>query len=223
MLGQARADPRSQSAMAWLTLSLTCGNVPIVVGSFGALYDIRSPVRGAVGFVGRGFLKANNAVIDLTNLIMYLRPPGKGRPANLAGALRSIGMSEVPFTENSEGHFIVDVELNGVPAKMMLDTGAQVSEIDARFAKVANARGWKRDNVFRVDAAGAVTHGDLAGTRALSIGGIPVRAPTVLLGNLAFYNSTGGKVVGVLGLDVIGQNWGIIDFGQKKFYFAKAE
>jgi predicted aspartyl protease len=175
------------------------------------------------GFIGRGFLKTNSAVVDLPNLTMYLRPPGKGRQANLAGALRSIGMSEAPFSENAEGHFIVDVELNGLPAKMMLDTGAQVTEIDARFAKAAKARGWKRDNVFRVDAAGAVTHGDLAGTKALSIAGTRVRAPTVLLGNMSFYNSTGGKVVGVLGLDVIGQNWGIIDFGRKRFYFAKAK
>ncbi len=172
------------------------------------------------GFVGRGFLKANSAVVDLTNLTMYLRPPGTGRLVNLSAALRALGMSEVPFTESSDGHFLVDAELNGIPAKMMLDTGAQVTEIDSRFAEAAKARGWHRDNVYRVDAAGAVTHGDLAGTKTLSIGGTPLRAPTVLLGSLSVYNSSRGKIVGVLGLDVIGQNWGILDFGQKKFYFA---
>lgn len=75
----------------------------------------------------------------------------------------------------------------------------------------------------RIDVAGVVSAADFAGTKALAIGGIPVRAPTVLVTNFAPYAASGGKLVGLLGLDVIGQNWGIIDFGRQKFYFARAK
>jgi hypothetical protein len=39
----------------------------------------------------------------------------------------------------------------------------------------------------------------------------------------SFYTTSGGKVIGLLGMDVLGQNWGIIDFGQQKLYFASAK
>jgi predicted aspartyl protease len=175
------------------------------------------------GFVGCGFLRTNNAIIDLTNLKMYLRPPGRGRPVNLSRALGSIGMAEAPFDVASDGHFIANVTVNGVAARMALDTGAQATEIDARFARQASAQRLGRRNVRRIDVTGVVSSADLAGTKALAIGGIPVRAPTVLVTNFAPYTASGGRLVGILGLDVIGQNWGIIDFGRQKFYFARAK
>jgi hypothetical protein len=197
--------------------SVVMGNVhingaPILFGRF-----------HRAGFVGCGFLRLNSAIIDLTNLKMYLRPPGTGRQANLSRAMESIGMAEAPFDVASDGHFLANVTVNSVPARMGLDTVAQVTEIDARFAHQASARGWGRRNVRRVDVTGVVSSADLAETKALAIGGIPVRAPTVMVTNFAPYTASGGKLVGVIGLDVIGQNWGIIDFGRQKFYFARAK
>jgi predicted aspartyl protease len=195
--------------------SVAMGNVriegaPIFFGRF-----------SGIGFVGRGFLRKNNAIIDLTNLRLYLRPPGKGRRVDLTAALTAIGMAEVPFSETARGSFVVNVEVNGVPAQMALDTGSQATVLDVRFAKVAGTRGWGR-NVRQLDAAGVVSPADFAGTKSFKIEGIPIRTPTVAISNFAGYNISGGKMVGVLGLDVIGLNWGIIDFAQQKFYFTKA-
>src|SRR3954451_20763840 len=162
------------------------------------------------GFVGFGFLKKNNAIIDLTNLRLYLRPPGKGRRVNLAPALTSIGLSSVPFTETAQGSFLVKVEVNGHPAQMALDTGAQVTTLDVRFAKEAGTKGWGRQNVRQTDAVGVLSPADFAGTKTFKIDEIPIRTPTVILAKFAGYDMTGGKMVGVLGLDVIGMNWGII-------------
>jgi len=175
-----------------------------------------------LGFIGHGFLKKCGAIIDLTNLRLYLRPPGVGRGVNLGPALTSIGLAEAPFF-SADGSFILNVEVNGVPAQMALDTGAQISVLDARFAKVASAKGWNRRNVYQGDAAGVLSPADFAGTKTFKIGGIPIRTPTVFLSRLAGYDLSRGKMVGVLGLDVIGLNWGIIDFSQQKFYFAKAK
>jgi predicted aspartyl protease len=172
------------------------------------------------GFLGRGFLKRNNAIIDLTNLRLYLRP-GKGRRVDLGPALTTIGMTRVPFFD-LQGTYVVNVEVNGLPTKMALDTGAQFTTMDVRFAKAASARAWGRRDMFSIDAAGVLTPSDFAGTKSFKIEGVPIRTPTVFITKFAGYDLTRGKMSGLLGLDVIGMNWGIIDVAQQKFYFTQA-
>ncbi|PZR79377.1 MAG: hypothetical protein DLM52_01175 [Chthoniobacterales bacterium] len=174
------------------------------------------------GVVGHGFLKKNNAIIDLTNLRLYLRSPGKGRRVNLGPALAAMGLAKAPFADAPHGTFVLNVEVNGVPTQMALDTGAQITVLDTRFAKVASARGWGRRNLYQLDAAGIRSAADFAGTKTFKIEGVPIRTPTVSLSRFAGYDITHGKMVGVLGLDVIGLNWGIIDVAQQQFYFARA-
>ncbi len=196
--------------------SVVMGNVRILGAPihFGRFSDF--------GFVGHGFLKKNSAIIDLTNLRLYLRPPGKGRRVDLSPALTAMGMAKAPFFDAGHGTVALNVEVNGLPAQMALDTGAQISVLDVRFAKLAATKGWGRQNVFQVDAAGVQSHADFAGTKTFKIDGVPIRTPTVFLSRFAGYDITHGKMVGVLGLDVIGLNWGIIDVAQQKFYFTKA-
>lgn len=174
------------------------------------------------GFIGRGFLKRNNAIVDLTNLRLYLRPPGKGRRVNLAPALTALGLTKAPLFDAPHGSLVLNVEVNGLPTQMALDTGAQLTLLDVRFAKAASTKGWGRGNVRQIDAAGVVTPADFAGTKTFKIGGIPIRTPIVVLGKFAGYDLTGGKMAGLLGLDVIGMNWGIIDIAQQTFYFTRA-
>ena len=175
-----------------------------------------------MGFVGRGFLKRNNAIIDLINLRLYLRPPGKGRRVDLGPALTALGLAKAPFFEAPHGNFVLNVEVNGFPTKMVLDTGAQLTVLDPRFAKAASTKGWDRRDLLQIDATGVASASDFAGTRTFKIEGIPIRTPIVALSRFAGYDLTGGKMAGLLGLDVIGLNWGIIDVAQQKFYFTRA-
>ena len=94
--------------------------------------------------------------------------------------------------------------------------------LDTRFAKLASTKGWGRRNMYSVDAAGVMSPADFAGPKTFKIERIPIRTPTVFLSTFAGYDLTHGKMVGVLGLDVLGLNWGIIDVAQQKFYFVKA-
>ena len=174
------------------------------------------------GVVGHGFLKRNSAIIDLTNLRLYLRPPGKGRRVDLSPALTSMGLAKVPFVAAPHGSFVLNVEINGQPTQMALDTGAQMTVLDTRFAKLASTKGWGRRNMYSVDAAGVMSPADFAGTKTFKIEGVPIRTPTIFLTRFAGYDLTHGKMVGVLGLDVLGLNWGIIDVAQQKFYFTRA-
>ena len=117
----------------------------------------------------------------------------------------------------------VDVEMNGVPARMIVDTGAVASLLDQRFAVKAKTRGY-----------GSSGHGISRHRRRKNQGGHD-RAEefqncrdsrAIVLGHVAplvFIRPAEGKIVGLLGIDFLGQNWGIIDFGQQKLYFARAK
>jgi hypothetical protein len=80
---------------------LTIGNVqlaavPLYFGSFAPLRDpVLQRALGASGIVGAEFLRTCSAVIDLQNLRMYLRPPGKGRRAVISRAIADAGLATV--------------------------------------------------------------------------------------------------------------------------------
>jgi len=208
-------------------------SVPVEVGAFKGFdeeraqkfmstYDFDQDVSShasAAGFIGRDFLRTNHAVIDLGNRMLYLRPPGKGRAVQLAGALAAAGMGQAAITNGN----LVDVEINGVPGKMVIDTGAVASLIDPRFAAKAKAKDYGSREMEMRDISGEKSRTNLTGLSGLRIAGIPARAPTVTQVNFSYYTASGGKIVGLLGLDFLGQNWCIIDFGQNKLYFAKAK
>jgi hypothetical protein len=197
--------------------------VPLFVGTFQVLRNEHvSQSVGANGFVGAGFLHTNSAILDLPNFRLYLRPPGTGRRAVLGPALKAVGLSEVSFSGNGRGQFLVDVEISGATGKMVIDTGAYLSGVDSRFSSQIKAAGYDA-GIQMVDAAGVISKTKLAKVGSFKIGGVPVRPPDLTLGTFGFYSASGGKLIGMLGMDVLGQNWGIIDFGNEKLYFSKAK
>ena len=54
---------------------------------------------------------------------------------------------------------------------------------------------------------------------AQEIGGVSVRAPDLRMSRYDFYSTSGGKIIGLLGMDILGPNGSIIDFSQQKLYF----
>ena len=49
-------------------------------------------------------------------------------------------------------------------------------------------------------------------------GGVPLRAPDIRLRQVPAYTRSGGRVIGELGMDLLGSNGAVIDFGQRKLY-----
>ncbi len=190
--------------------------VPIIFGTIGALqhsYTHRNV--NAAGFIGSGFLSTCSGIIDLHNLRLYLRPPGTGRRAVIGPALKAQGLAEVPLTI-IQTHCLVGVEINGAPGIMIVDTGATFAEVDERFSPQMKKR-VSRSTI--VDAAGVESRTKLTNLGSFRIGGVSVRAPDLRIMRLGFYDSSRGKVIGLLGMDILGTNGTIIDFGQKKLYF----
>jgi hypothetical protein len=192
--------------------------VPITFGTIGSLqhsYD-RTDIH-ADGFIGSGFLSTCSGIIDLHNLVLYLRPPGTGRRAVIGAAMKAQGLAEVPF-HVIQTNCLVAVEINGAPGIMFVDTGATLSGVDERFVPQMKSN-LRNSNVTAIDAAGVETKTQLTNLRSFRIVGVNVRAPDMRIGHFGFYDSSRGKVVGLLGMDILGTNGTIIDFGQKKLYF----
>jgi predicted aspartyl protease len=192
--------------------------VPIFFGTIGGLqhsYTHRNV--NADGFIGSGFLRTCAGIIDLHNLRLYLRPPGTGRRAVIGGALKAQGLAEVSFIE-IQNACLVGVEINGAPGIMFVDTGATFAEVDERFVPQMKTQAHSA-RAMSIDAAGVEARTKLTNLRSFRIAGVSVRAPDLRIRRLAFYDSTRGKVIGLLGMDILGKNGTIIDFGQKKLYF----
>lgn len=195
---------------------------------------------GAGGVIGAGFLRACSAVVDAQNLKLYLQPPGARRRASLGPGLTGAGMVEVPFVAAGPRESLVPVEVNGVAGRMFVDTGSYLAAVDARLAVKIGARpfvtraGHRRpqtmdefERVTRMDrrsreVAALVENAPMTPLQSFKIGGVPARAPDIRLRRFGFYSGTNPKAIGVLGMDILGSNGSIIDFGGQRLYFLPA-
>lgn len=173
----------------------------------------------ADGFLGLGFLDRCAAIIDLANKRLYLKPPGAGKTLNLSPALKAVGFAEAGLQLTSLG-LLVDVSINDVSTKMIIDTGAAGSLLDSRFAAQARLKSYGATGARMIDAAGAETTFSWIDPTSLKVGGVEAPRTRLVVQPASFYQTSGGKVAGLLGMDFIGQSWGIIDFAQHKLYFA---
>jgi predicted aspartyl protease len=185
----------------------------------GMLGNERAVRRDADGFLGLGFLQTCAAIIDLSNRRLYLKPPRTGRTPQLGPVLKSVGFSEAPFELKNVG-LLVDAEINGTQGKMIIDTGAYLSVVDNRFAAQAKLNKYQATNVRMIDATGAEMRPDWADPSSFKIGGVETYHPKLQVEPMSFYLPTGGRVIGLLGMDFLGQSWSIIDFGRQKLYFS---
>ena len=128
--------------------------------------------------------------------------------------MRAAGLAEAPFNQSC----LVDVAINDTPGKMVLDTGAYHATASLDFAYKAGAS-VAGSFVQMRDVAGAAERTRIARFNSFKIGGVPVNAPDLRLANFPSYKQSGGRLVGFLGVDVLGQNGTIIDFGSQKLFF----
>ena len=219
---------------------VTIGNVqlakvPLTTIKQQARGRLSERVTGARGVIGAGFLRTCSAIVDLQNLRLYMRPPGKGQRAVIGQALEGAGMAAVPFEQGASG-CTVPVEVNQFAGRMQLDTGAYHATADVRVASNIGARpfvtraGHTRPDEFehvtrmdrrRAEVAPLVEKAPMTPLQSFKIGGVPVHAPDIRLRKLDLYSASAGKVIGELGMDILGPNGAIIDFGERKLYVVR--
>jgi Aspartyl protease len=183
-----------------------------------SLNEKRTNRTDADGFLGLGFLQRCAAIIDPGDNRLYLKPPGVGRVPQLGPALKSVGFSEASFQLSTAG-FLVDVSLNDVSTKMVIDTGADISVVDSRFASQAKRKSYGATGIRMRDSAGAESTISWIDPTSFKVGGVEALRTKLAAQATSLYQPSGGKIGGLLGMDFIGQSWGIIDLAQRKFYF----
>ena len=224
--------------------AVTVGNVqlngvPIVHAAIPKLQtQAARRTTGADGILGAAFLRTCSAFLDLQNLRLYLRPPGRGQRVVLGRGLTAAGMAEVPLEQAAKNAFVVDAEINGYTGKMLVDTGAYHAAVGMDYAQRIKARpivtraGHTRpqtldefEHVTRIDTQhqeirSLVENSPMTRLESFKLGGFPARAPDIRLRKLSL-PSSGSKIMGSLGMDILGSNGAVIDFSQQKLYFLK--
>jgi hypothetical protein len=238
--GDRASGVRKGTAGRVLLGNVQLAQVPVFVGSFARLADpVARRAHAANGIVGVQFLRTCSAILDLQNLRLYLRPPGKGRRAVISGGLRAAGLAEVPFQQTAQNDCLVPVEVNGFRGNMVVDTGTYHAVIDARLAKI-NARpfGTRRahprpetsdefQTITRIDArsreaAAFTSNAPVTPLQSFKIGNVAARAPDIRLAPFGALPREQERTIGLLGIDILGGNGAILDFGERKLYFLPA-
>lgn len=156
-----------------------------------------------------------------------LRPPVAADPGgSLAMAMCRLGYSAASMRRLPTGHQVADVVLNGRPAVFVVDSGANVTVLDARRA---DAYDLKPDPLVRGFALGlgggmqarAWRVGDLA------IDGAPTRLKRIMtadLGPMIKVLSPGSAkpVDGIIGQDILRTHRAVIDVAGARLYLAEA-
>lgn len=96
---------------------------------------------------------------------------GMGQAASVGGNNANAGVASVTLYANTEGHFISECYVNGVPLKFLLDTGATTVALnsgDAKFAKID----YKRGEPIQVSTANGVTTAYRVTIATLKIGAV---------------------------------------------------
>ncbi|MGB3722453.1 MAG: retropepsin-like aspartic protease [Pacificimonas sp.] len=130
-------------------------------------------------------------------------------------ALCLLGFSGFPMTKLVTGHHLVEVSLNGQPARFIVDTGANATVMHAPYAEdygLGEARGLPAVAV----GIGGGGQARQYGVDSLSLGDVTLRQGSILATDLSQLTEvlgplSGGQITGLLGGDVLSEHRAVID------------
>jgi predicted aspartyl protease len=172
------------------------------------------------GLLGAPFLKNNAAVIDFGSVQLFLRDsghqPAPGASAERARLLKDAGYVELPLTLRANGMPDVEAELNGERMVFLLDTGAQLTNLDETLAGRLKLPQRDSPNLKNRLLDGSELPVRFASMDHLTIGGIsaPVEAILLPMKRLNEWRQAEGYPpwAGLLGADVLKRFGAVIDF-----------
>ena len=141
---------------------------------------------------------------------------------DLATFLTGHGFVAIPLTVNAVGHFEVAVQVNGQPARMLLDTGASHTIFDTAGAERLGLQ--TSPTGARASGVGASDHAmETTSVDELRMSGITLRALSAWTFDLGHVNRGlavhgGPPIDGAVGGDVLRPAEAVIDYARATLY-----
>lgn len=178
----------------------------------------------AQGILGVDFLRRQQAIIlcGESRLLLKTHPLTRAAQDNLAGLLRGAGYTEVMMEALSMQAWLVPVHIGEVEFKMVVDTGAARTLLDATFAKELSLKG----RGFGLKLSGVEnreTKAHRTTVKDFRIGSFSAPDSKMMLGNAGLWNPAKGvqlppeiasplrSMQGLLGFDFLRKHSAVID------------
>ena len=172
--------------------------------------------KDADGLIGQGLLKGIHGVIDFsTDRLCY---PVNGKPIDLATQAEKFKATKVSLKETPKGHQIIECVINGHPARMILDTGAQQSVVDAAFAAKCGIKAYDTP-VTIAGVGGKLKPTQIGSIAKLSVGKFSLERFPALVMDLGHLSNGGKDFDGILGPELLHASGCIYDIGARALYF----
>jgi len=172
------------------------------------------------GILGADILFPTRAVLDCQRRLLILNLEPQSR--TLTPGVDYRGLRSVPIHVSEGYNLYVDGAINGVPALLMVDTGAFATLLHRSFVKRMKIP--LRDTPFSSAAVNLkLRNVQIARIRRLSVGSIDIVGHNVGVMDLAGLIHGGllaakPPVAGLLGSELLQRHHGIIDFGTRRLY-----
>lgn len=129
-------------------------------------------------------------------------------------ALCLLGFSGAPLERLVTGHHLISGELNGRPARFILDTGANATVIHAAHAEAFGLSDRTRPGV--AVGLGGSLRASQAGIESLTLADVPIRQDTIMVADLSQLDGLlgrigGGVIHGIVGQDVMAEHRAVVD------------
>jgi len=191
---------------------------PMVLVDLGG---IRKSKRDEIdGILGADILFPTKALLDCQRQVLVLKM-NPSVPGSVPGFDYS-GFRRIPMHVSDGFNLYVDGSVNGLKAKLMVDTGAFATLLHTRFVRRMKIP--LRDTPFSSSGVNLKQRGvQIATISRLSIGSMDLERKDVGVINLEGLIHGGlldasPPVVGLLGSEILRRYHGIIDFGTKNLY-----
>jgi hypothetical protein len=172
------------------------------------------------GILGADILFPTRAVLDCQHrlLILNLEPESE----TITPGVDYRGLRSMPIHVSEDYNLYVDGAINGIPARLMVDTGAFATLLHRSF--VERMKIPLRDTPFSSAAVNLKLRDvQIARIRRLSVGSVDIvghNVGVIDLGGLIHGGLLASKrpVAGLLGSELLQRHHGIIDFGMRRLY-----
>ncbi|MBV9617684.1 MAG: aspartyl protease family protein [Verrucomicrobia bacterium] len=182
----------------------TFTNVPVHVADEAQINELSRPHLD--GLFGAHEMAKFGMVVDCTRQMMYVNPKGSSAATSqrLAQFLAGRGFVRIPMRFDTGHHLLVDAQINGHPARLIVDTGAFTTLLSA---PAATEYGTSMSPRFSAGGQGIGT------VRQLSVGDLNISNAEIMVANVAKMVGTG-----LLGEEYLSWNFAVVDVGGMNLY-----